>query len=182
MKKSDIYEVAVKILGLYLIIVVIRQLRDVLAYASIVGDTKTLGAGGMGPDPKSLFWITILGFLLAAAVAFILLFRTKRVTRAICDDRDYQETAKLFADRKTVYEIALVLAGLITLIQTVPDFTVRLRNYVQLVQSKMLVPPYDTHYLTTAAIEVVLGLVAVFCCRPISALLGKSATRQEGTD
>ena len=75
MKKSDIFEVAVKILGLYLFVLVIGSLRDISMYLAVVGAQKPGSFGDFNQTPFLL--ISVFYFLVLFAFAFLLTFKTK---------------------------------------------------------------------------------------------------------
>lgn len=130
MKKSDIYELAIKILGLYLVVPVIEHLREVITYATILTQFQNNPEQFGDINQTPIFVVTLFNFLLLTAFAWLLIFRTRKLTNIICTKEDYSETAGLFTDKKNIIEIAMILVGLMTVIWTIPEFAVKLKNYV----------------------------------------------------
>lgn len=169
MKKADIFEVAVKILGLYLFILVIGSLRDILTYLAVVGAKNP---DSFGDFNQTLFLIiSVFYFLLIFVFAFLLTFKTKTVVKKISSSSDYEESPQLFADKKVIYQIALVLTGLLLIIWTFPDFAFRLVGYFQLLHNGGPVRPYDKDFLITSAIKVIVALFVIFKSNYLSSLL-----------
>ena len=169
MKKSDIFEVAVKILGLYLFVLVIGSLRDISMYLAVVGAQKPGSFGDFNQTPFLL--ISVFYFLVLFAFAFLLTFKTKTVVKKISTSSDYEESAQLFADKRVIYQIALVLTGLLLIIWTFPDFAFRLVGYFQLLHSGAPVRQYDNNFFMTSSIKVIVGLFVIFKSSYLSSLL-----------
>jgi hypothetical protein len=172
-KKSDIYEIAIKILGLYLFFTSIGLLRDVLTTFTVMLQAKQNPDTFGDLDQSSFFILSIANFLLVIVFATFLTFKTKAIARVICKQTDYEETSALFADRKVIYEMALVLMGLLIIVETIPDFSIKLKNHIQLVQSSMPTKDYDTNFLIISAIKIIVGLIAVIYAKSISTILIK---------
>ncbi len=77
MKKSDIYEFAIKILGLYLVVSVIEHLREVITYATILIQAQDKPELFDGFNQTPIFIVTIFNFLLLTAFTWILIFKTR---------------------------------------------------------------------------------------------------------
>jgi hypothetical protein len=177
MKKSDIFEIAIKILGLYLFVLVIGSLRDILTYLAVFSAQKPGSFGDF--NQTTFFLISACYFLALLSSAFLLTFKTKTVVKKISSSSDYEESAQLFADKKVIYQIALVLTGLLLIIWTFPDFAFRLVGYFQLLHSGAPVRQHDSDFLITSAIKVIVALFAIFKSNYLSSLLAsnKKATQ-----
>ncbi|MBK9801296.1 MAG: hypothetical protein IPP56_16770 [Bacteroidetes bacterium] len=174
MKKSDIYEIAIKILGLYLFFISIGLLRETLTtYTVMLKSNQTPDSFG-NFDQTPFFILTLANFVLQIIFASILTFKTKTLAKLICKPTDYNETASLFVDRKVIYEIALVIVGLLTIIWTLPDFAFKLKGHIQLVQSNLQTKNNDTNFIITSTIKLIVGLIAIIYARPISKSLAKN--------
>ncbi len=173
MKKSDIYEIAIKILGLYLFFTAIGLLRDVLTSFAVMTQAKQNPDAFGDFDQTPFFILSIANFLFIIFFATFLTFKTKTIVKLVCNPTDYNETSTLFADRKVIYEMALVIMGLLLIVWTLPDFAFRLKNHIQLIQSNLPTKGYDTNFIITSAIKIVVGLIAIVYAKPISTILVK---------
>ena len=179
MKKSDIYEIAIKILGLYLFFTSIGLLRDVLTtfvmMAQSIQNPDTVGDF----DQTSFVILYIVNFILVILFATFLTFKTKTIVKLICKPTDYQETSTLFANRKVIYEIALTIMGLLLIVWTLPDFAFKLKNHIQLIQGNMPTKVYDTNFILTSALKIVVGLISITNAKSISTILVKDSKNEQ---
>jgi hypothetical protein len=161
MKKTDIYEIAIKILGLYLVVLILSQLQHILNSAGFLimaeNDPDTFGHF----DQIPLFVGVLVPFLLLIFFSWFLIFRTKYITKLITKDIDYEENIKLFAGKKEIYEIAFVLVGFLTIVLALPDFLYKLISHIQLVQSDSPTVHFETNYLIVSGLKVVVGIIAI---------------------
>jgi len=173
MKKSDIYEIAIKILGLYLFFTSIGFLRDMLTTFAVLTQSKKNPDAFGDFDQTPFFILSIANFAFVILFAAFLTLKTNTIVKFVCIPTDYAETTSLFADRKVIYEIALVIMGLLLIVWTLPDLAFKLKNYIQLVQSNMSTKDYDTNFIITSAIKIVVGLIAIIYAKSISTILIK---------
>ena len=171
MKKSDIYEIVIKVLGLYLFYTSIGLLRDVVTAFALMQEAKKDPHSFGDFDQTTFFILSIANFVIVILFASILTFSTRTIVKLICKLTDYSETATLFADRKVIYEMAIAIMGLLLIAWTLPGLAFRLSNHIQLVQSNMPTKNYDTNLIITEAIKIVVGLIAVIFAKSISLIL-----------
>lgn len=173
MKKSDIYEIAIKILGLYLVVVVIEHLREVLMYAAILlqpnNDPNSFG----GVDQTLLFVTILFSFLILTVFVGLLILKTKTISKIISRKEDFEEKATLFADKKTIYEISLILVGLVTVVLTIPDLALQLRNYSKSADH------YNTNFLLTGGLKIIVGILAIIYSGSLSSFFAKDKSEPE---
>jgi hypothetical protein len=178
MKKIDLYEIAIKILGLYLVVIIISDIRVVVFYLTSWTQQKNNPDMFGDFDDTPALLATVLGFLALITLSSFLIFRTRQIATLISQKTDIEEDLKLFADRKTIYEICLVLLGLITVVLTLPDFIIKLKNHIRLVQSNVPTPDYnwtyyDTTFLITSGIKIGIGIIAIIYSDQLSNWLTK---------
>jgi hypothetical protein len=173
MKKSDLYELAIKILGLYLVVLIIGQLRDILVYLTILLQSKSAPHVLGDFDQTPAFLVSLLGFIVLTIFSGLLIFKTKQITKLVCKPRDYEESISLFAEKEAIYEIALVLVGLVTIVLTLPDFIFKLRNHITLVQANLPIKDNDTTFLITSGLKIIVGLLAILYASRVSRLMTK---------
>src|SRR5688572_7123191 len=109
MRKADIYEITLKILGLYLFATsVIGGIQSVLTSFAYFGEVKA------SQDSDEMNWMVILGISIAQLtllvfVSAFLFFRANYIVRKICPRTDFEENARLLAEPRAIYEIALII-------------------------------------------------------------------------
>jgi len=173
MKKSDLYELAIKILGLYLVVLIIGQLRDIFVYLMLFLQAKSDPQAFGNFNQAPVFSGLILGFIVLTTFSGLLIFKNRQITRLICKPGDYEESVKLFAEKEAIYEIALVLVGLVTIVLSLPDFIFKLKNHFNLVQADLPIQNNDTAFLITSGLKIIIGLIAVIYASQIAGLLTK---------
>jgi hypothetical protein len=108
-----------------------------------------------------------------ATFSGFLIFKNRQITRLICKPSDYEESVRLFAEKETIYEIALVLVGLVTIVLTLPDFILKLKNHITLVQADLPIQNNETTFLFTSGLKIIIGLIAIIYASQIASLLSK---------
>ncbi len=175
MKKSDIYEISIKILGLYLFFTSIGLLRDVLTTFALMTEAKHNPDAFGEFDQTPFLILSIANFVFVILFAAFMTLKTKTITKLVCKPTDYTETSSLFADRKVIYEMALVIMGLLLIVWTLPDFVFKLKNHIELVQLNTPTNYLDTNFIITSAIKIVVGLIAIIYAKSISTILIKGS-------
>ncbi|WP_184549143.1 hypothetical protein [Mucilaginibacter sp. FT3.2] len=161
MKKSDIYEITIKILGIYLLVADISKLPNLLTFVQGHGTGMSTEQGS---EQVNLLWVNGLSFFLLLALAVFLIAGTRFITRLITTKTDYQENAKLFADKKVIYEIALIIIGGILIVSTLPDFLYRLYN---------LSNANDFNSVISSSSKIFIGILTVAFGKRIGAFFAK---------
>ncbi|MFJ1378159.1 hypothetical protein ACILPE_10580 [Capnocytophaga canimorsus] len=115
MKKRDIYEIAIKLLGIYVAFITLNQCKDFLALLFFI------------PDYKNVFdndWtILFSGFVLIGTllITYLLLFKTQKIVKLIAQPSD-EEIVNVQFSKKQLYQICLVLSGILTIVFSIWEF------------------------------------------------------------
>jgi hypothetical protein len=161
MKKSDVYEITIKILGIYLLVADISKLPGLLTF--IRGHDSSMNAD-QGIEQINLLWINGLSFALLLILAVFLIAKTKFITQLVTNAADKQENVKLFADKKVIYEIALIIIGGLLIVNTLPDLIYRLYN---------LSTVNDQHDVVSSCSRIFIGIITVAYGKRIAAYFAK---------
>ena len=164
MKKTDIYEIAIKILGIYFLVTIVQLMVGSFAYLSAMIFNENLSSDNMLYAGVSFFVFIIMILL---DLCFIL--KTDMIVRLICKSSDFEQDVPFTVSRKSVYEIALVLMGLIIIVWAFPDFIYKIWNYVQSLQMST----ENKGTLISSGIRIVVGLIAVVYSTAIANFLAK---------
>lgn len=182
MKKSDFYEFTIKMLGIYMVISLIENLKEVIMSGIFLiqsqGDQQQINDFDLTP----VFFVTLIIFLILIAFTWLLLFKTRKIASLICTKEDYAETTKLFTDKKTIVEIALIIVGLITIISAMPEFASRLKNYIYMSQYKYTTTMSDKTFILISGLKVVVGYIAIRYSKAISAYVSKEKEQKTDVD
>jgi len=164
MKKSDIYEIAIKILGIYFLVTIIQLLVGSLAYLSAMIFNKSFSSNEMLFGGVSFFV-----FIIMILLDLCFIFKTDMIVKMICKSSDFEQDVQFAVSRKVIYEIALVLMGMIIIVWALPDFIYKVWNYVQSLQMST----ENKGSLVTSGIKIITGLVAVVYSTAIANFLVK---------
>jgi hypothetical protein len=167
MKKADIYEIAIKLMGIYLITHIIYSLRDIfeILFYSATANTRQFG----GTVLLSGFFSLVLFSL----VSFLLIFKTNAVVALITNESEREDEIKLFASKKTIYEIALVLIGGLTFIWSLPDVCYGIYSYFHWVNQGLTPSPNQLQSLTIEVVKVLFGILIVISADLLSSIFSK---------
>ncbi|WDF80944.1 hypothetical protein PQ469_13110 [Mucilaginibacter sp. KACC 22773] len=161
MKKSDIYEITIKILGVYLLV---SNLSKVPGFFTFLKTFNALSGSDHASEQMNLFWLNIINFIFILALSIFLIAGTKLITRAVTTATDKQENVKLFADRKVIYEIALIIIGGLLIVNNVPDLLYRIYN---------MSSENDKNAVISSITKVFVGILAVAFGKRIAIFFAK---------
>lgn len=178
MKKSDIYEITIKIFGLYLFFTSLGLFNSIIIRYFTYLELNNPPISSENISPKTFFYIEIAHLCLVLIFASFLTFKTKTIVRFVCGKSDFEETSTLFADRKTIFEIALVIMGLFLVIWTFPNFVLELKNH--LFKKQLLDPSQEneTTYFFISIFKIIVGLIAVFYSKSIAKFIAKETIEE----
>jgi hypothetical protein len=177
MRKSDIYEITIKILGLYLFLTIIVSLRQSVQFLYILNfaEYSPEQIANYKIMPEIIVFISHL--IIVTALAFLFTFKTKIIVRIVCVSTDYEEEASLLADKKSIFEIAIIIVGLMSIIWALPDFLNKLQHHIRLVQLNAPTNDFDTNYLITSGLEILIGIILIYFRKPISSYLSRNSQK-----
>lgn len=161
MKKSDIYEITIKVLGVYLLV---SNLSKIPGFFTFLKSFSAISAADHANEQMNLFWLNIINFIFLLALSVFLIAGTKLITRLITDTTDRQEDVKLFAESKVIYEIALIIIGGLLIVNTVPDLLYRLYN---------LSSGTDQNAIMSSVAKILVGILTVAFGKRIAAFFAK---------
>ena len=172
MRKADIYGVAIKILGLYLLVSFLEKAFEIGIYAyGYLGFQEVQGLS----LSAHLITLVITGLVLLTAffIAWMFIFKTKWVVAKICSQSDFEENATLFLDTKVIYELSIIITGLVLIVWTLPDFIFRCFAYLTQLKHGEAVQVRDYNFLVTSVFKLLIGILAILLAKSISSRLAK---------
>ena len=163
-------------------VIIIGQFKEVISYATILIQAKIDSTSFGGFDQTPLFFVTLCCLILLTAFSWLLIFKTRQIAKLICGKDDYVETSKLIIDKKNIYEIALILVGLLSIIQTLPEFALKLRGYILMMHNDYSIKDNDKNFLIIAGLKITIGILAIVYTKPISSYLTKDKNKTKKLD
>jgi hypothetical protein len=158
LKKSDVYEVAIKILGLYLIKDLLSSFSSVLMNLDVVWSSwgRDEEFGGI------YFYSLFFSLLFSGAILFVMwmfLFRTERVVEKICKPEDFSEQVRLVARKRDIIQVSIVITALVLLVWTLPEFIFRAGSYISAMRNHLGYTTSDVHFAIIGLLKVIAALI-----------------------
>ncbi len=169
MKKIEILEIAIKLLGLYSMIGVIDQIKEFSIILTVWFQTKNNPLMEIGFDQKPGLYVTLSGILLSLFISGILILKSNKIAKLICIDIINKDQTKIEINKKDTFDIAISIIGLIFIINSIPDLFVKIKNYKNFEQINL--PTNDNIILTTYILKFILGIVVIIFSRKISSFI-----------
>ena len=175
MKKADLIEVTIRILGLYLFVSTISHaIEGVLAWIPIISFNQGTTYGNQ--NEILTYWVIgILNIVLTFSIALFLIFGAKSIVRKICRHEDFEENVKLFAEPKEIYQIAIILSGLLLIIWTLEEVSWQIKYYLmsQKLYDKNQYSETDFRRLWVSISRIIIGIFLIQLSKSISEYFGK---------
>ncbi len=168
MRKSDVYEIGVKLFGIYLLYNLFNLIREViLTFVMLLGSNNHLDKVG-GPMQLGFLIVNLISVVLLYTFFYLSVFKTRTITEIICKVDDYTENAQIILDKHAIYEIALTLIGLVIIALLLPDFVVKLECYFQRKQIGVLSNTNEMGRIISLGIKVMIGYIFIRYSRTIA--------------
>jgi hypothetical protein len=118
MRKNDLYEVALKLLGIYMVIKLIERLESTIWWMN-----SYLFDHEITKIPKLMVVSSWISISIGVILVYLLLFRTQTLTKAITKHHKGEEDEVLtsFTSRDQLFEMTLIVLGSILLITNLPE-------------------------------------------------------------
>lgn len=173
MKKSAIYEIAIKLGGLYLFFLSIMALKDVFVFG--ISYLKLKEDGFQDFDGNNIYIVlgAISSFTLILAFAFFLTFHSEKIVRKICRAEEFETEINLKITKQGLYEIGLVISSFVLILDTLPNFLVKFREYLNLTEKDYLIGYDRIGFLWVAIARMIVGVLVIAGADMISSFIVK---------
>ena len=187
MKKFDVYEIAIKITGVYLLMTNgLGHLNNFLQIIYTYSTYSSMEGNSHLPELDFYRVLSIVNMLLILIISLLFIFKTGMIVRIIGSSKNYEEQVSMPLDRKSLYEIAILMTGLILLIWTLPEFSIQLRNQIIYMREVILkdMPGWhtsiETTFLIVDGIKIIVALFAIVSARPLASFFARE--KRKGMD
>ncbi len=178
MKKTDIVDIAIKILGLYLFTNVIY---------SFINSVETIfflftadNSNSMPDNDKTIMIVAgFLQFTITLSFAIFMVFGSKIITHKICSKADYDENAKLFAEKRNIFEMAIIIIGGILFIFALPEFLTQLLFYIESNQQGSYDARFQDRFLYASIAKIIIGFLLINFNKALSGILVKEKKEKQ---
>ena len=176
MKKADVYEVAFKVLGLYMLFPIVSSLRDLVLYISMMTFTRDMPGGSDIQEQYFLMLLSMaLSLVLFIVLFFFFVFRASSLATRIAGKTGDENVPVLNWDKSILFQLAVFIIAGILLVWTLPDLCTRLYEMLKVAEEKNMVSPRDKSYLVSSIVKLVLALVGLIYFRPIGSRLAQGS-------
>lgn len=160
MKKTDIYEIVLKIFGLWMVYITISIIPSLLwVFESI---------------EIQVILYSLFGPILSILFTYFLLFKTKSLVNVISQEEDNNEIYNLSIHSLSLYYLACIILGLFLIINTIPSMVDDIISWWQMNKYSNYagyIP--QSRAFTIHAIELAIGLILIVSHKRIAPFIQK---------
>lgn len=171
MTKSDVYEIAIKIFGIYLFCVALSLLSQLLLSFSIMLNQVELDMGNSkngGQEYTAIFIVSLIHWIFILLTSYFFIFKTKLMLGWISDSSDATSQLDIHISRRSLFEIALVITGFFVVFMSIPDVAFSIRSLMYIASNEILTSSSrDQEILFFACTKIILGLCLLFFSKRI---------------
>lgn len=163
MKKKDLLDLAIKIVGIILFVYSINSIKELLLYTSLpIMDS-------IGVQRTTIISILVFTVIVQWAAAFLLLLRSKTLTGVFLKSDIYEaETTLPTSPQRSHLKLGLIFIGVTVTLLTLPEFIVALVKYVTLVQENSPNMTFDSTAVIISGLKISLSVVLIYFADQIS--------------
>lgn len=179
MKKTDIYEIVIKILGLVLLYQTLSQLGYIVYSVIEMFVPRSMDSlDGIGLSIEKAMQMIFLGaFIMLLLTSFLLIFKAHNIARFINKGIEEDTVWNLSIDRATIYEMTLLVIGAITLIQSGPTLLIRFNNWLRASRLQIEFTDQPTYYIWIELVKALIAIVLIVFAKSIATFINKRKTK-----
>lgn len=133
MIKADFFSLALKIIGVYLIIPIVQTIAQlIIFFAQMLDRQYEEYANMLEPGDYYILWLFISGIMPLAIYilcAWLLIMKSQYLTHKFLPLTEHNDKVELGLNTVAVFQIAFVIAGVILLLQGIPDTAYTIFQY-----------------------------------------------------
>ncbi len=178
MKKYDVLDIAIKILGLSLVPNAIYWIGEVI----ILIPVSNIPGDGVGFDNLS-FFSYLVGAVFYLIPISVFLFGTKWILTKILKLHQEDPEVDISINRSAFIEIALVIIGGITLIKNIPGFITLTIQRIQINKLDIDMPDntFQNSWIYRDGSEILLAILFIVYAKPLGQFFAKRAAKSNTT-
>ena len=184
MKKVDIYEILLKVFGLYFLFSILMKIEvffitiwSALQFETFNNDPSE----GLFQNIKWLptILIIILYFGLLFFLFYMLFYKTDTIIKRIAKPADYETMTISFINQKFTYKLISIVFGLLMIGNSIPDLIIAINEKIYYVQNNFDYSNFSNVGITSNAIKTIIGLVLIIGAELFASLLSKKSIQKE---
>lgn len=160
MTKKDIYEVAIKIFGIYSIINAIELIQPIISlyYYTNIGEFISVD---MKPEYNMIQIYNVTLCLFHLLLGLFLIFKTKLILKLIGLSGDLETTLTMSIKKETLFELAFLISGIVLIIWSTPQFIIQLKNHIQQVSASTTDFEIDKSFIFVFILKFIFGIICI---------------------
>ena len=170
MKKSDVYEIVVKIFGIWMVWISLSILPSFM-WVFQVEEIPMIIFGFLTPIASILF-------------TFFLLFKTKNIVAVISQPEDFSEEYNFNINSMSLYYLSLIILGLFLIIDTLPSIAYDINSWWQMnkYHGNYAGSVPETKWFFINAIKLAFGMLFLVSHKRIAPWIMKLGLKQNKDD
>jgi len=153
MTKRDILELAIKIIGIYMVILILNFIHSILISIPWIFERR---------EHNSLLFLIsyTISVLIYFVVAYYFIFRANSLANIICkEDKPFRESNNI--QKETIQEIAFTVVGIYLIANVLPKITQSIITLIQQGRFKNIQFSYSFSHLISSIIQIGIGIYLV---------------------
>jgi hypothetical protein len=174
MKKHTLYELLLKILGVYLLVSLITNLSQVFTYFIFLVNANGSMFNLAEITSVIMISLSIISALLILVLIRGLLFKTSKIIKLINIENLEEVIFDGSINRQKVIETSLIIAGMVTIIIAIPEFMSSINIYASAIGNIFLTEEFDFGFITVTLFRIIVGVCCIKFSKYFSEYLIKS--------
>ncbi|ERJ57877.1 hypothetical protein [Sphingobacterium paucimobilis] len=163
MKKTDLLNLAIRIIGIILFLYSINSIKELLFYFALPINSIAVD------ECVSFIGVLLFTIIIQWILAALLMFKSDSITNLLIKNRDdhTQEFSPPYT-QKDMLRSALVIIGITVIVLHLPDFIINTVKYIRLVQANDPSKSFDLTNVETSALKIILAYAMIYFSSQIS--------------
>lgn len=176
MKKYDVLDIAIKILGLSLIPNAMYYIGEIAVLFPVIYSFDESERGDL-----STFFSYLFGTILFILPILLFVFKTKWLLNKILKLDEAESSVDIELSRQSFIEIALVIIGGIALIRNVPGFITQIIQKIQVHKLNIDMPDnsFPNSWMYRDGSEIILAIIFIVYAKSLAIYFSKRANKSE---
>lgn len=176
-KKNTLYEIVLKIFGIYFILLIVNNIARVLTSLSYFFNDLEHSSNAFSVSVFFMLFLAIVPVLLLLYLIKLLLFKTNKVISLISVEEGDEIVFQGEYDKEIIIETLLVLSGIITILWSLPEFLLDLNLYFSAFVNIFFTEEFDFGFVTLTLMRFIIGVFTIKFSKQIAKYLTKSPNR-----
>lgn len=173
MKKIELYEISIKIIGIYFLLSTLGILKEIISTCLMLFSNDSLVYNDSSSIYKMMLLISGFNFIFQLTASSLIIWKAKVIANKITRNSSSEENVSINLDKQTILQIAISISAFLVFFHTIPDFLFNLKNYAELIFNDMPTRDFDTSVITVSAIKTIISAFAIMYSQKISSFLSK---------